>query len=205
MAASETKLVVFNLPSDVRDSEVKDLFRKFGKIRDYHVRDTSGRVYAFVEYEDPRDAEDALERRNDYHFAGKRLRVEFSRPPRREQPSAAYRVKVTGLPRTASWQDLKDFVRGGGGDVRFTEVEGTTGIAGFSSMGDMEKTIRECDDTKFRARNGDTAYVRVKEDRGGRSESRGRSRSGDKKRSASRHSRPVSKSKKRSASRSRRR
>merc|ERR1712112_87054 len=47
---------------------------------------------------------------------------------------------------------------------RFTEVEGTTGIAGFSSMGDMEKTIRECDDTKFRARNGDTAYVRVKED-----------------------------------------
>jgi len=181
---SGCKLVVFNLPEDVRESQVKDLFRKFGYMREIRLRQNRGATNAFIEYEDPRDAEEALDRRNDYSFAGKRLRVEHSRPPpRKEAPmmrDAAYRVKVTGLPRTASWQDLKDFMRAGG-DVRFTDVEGNgIGTAGFSSNAEMDRAIRELDDTKFRARNGDTAYVRVKEDgHGSRHGDDGRGRGGD--------------------------
>jgi len=221
--SNSTKLAVFNLPVDVRESQVKELFRKFGRMREMILRQNRGATYAFIEFDDPRDAEDALDRRNDYSFAGKRLRVEYSRPPpRKEAPmmkDAFYRVKVTGLPRTASWQDLKDFMRAGG-DVRFTDVEGGVGTAGFSSNVEMERAIRELDDTKFRARNGDTAYVRVKEDmsyndehggRGGesrrddrRSESRGRSHGRNRSRSRGRSgSAAYHASKPRSYSRSR--
>lgn len=198
MASSNTKLAVFNLPTDVRDSELKDLFRSYGKLRDYHIRENRGSTMAFVEFDEPRDAEDALDARNDYSFAGRRLRVEFARP---QGPSglggppgagaggggggvggganrdAPYRVKVTGLPRSASWQDLKDFMRAGG-DVKHTDVEGGVGIAGFNSRSEMDRAVRELDDTKFRARNGDSAYVRVREDgKSSKSRSRRRSRS----------------------------
>jgi len=122
--------------------------------------------------------------------------------------SGFHRVKITGLPRSASWQDLKDFMRAGG-DVRFTEVEtGGMGYAGFSSSTEMERAIRELDDTKFRARNGDSAYVRVKSEfersrsrsrsRGRRSPSRGRRRSQNRRRSPSGPRRQRSPSRRRS-------
>ncbi len=67
--------------------------------------------------EDPRDASEAVRRRDGYEFNGSRMRVEIAkggtgrahenfRPP----PSRGFRVTVKGLPRGASWQDLK--VRG---------------------------------------------------------------------------------------------
>ena len=61
--------------------------------------------------DDPRDAEEAVRRRDGYDFYGYRLRVEVARggsglraPPAR---STGFRCLVKGLPRTASWQDLK--------------------------------------------------------------------------------------------------
>ena len=58
----------------------------------------------------PRDAEDAIRRRDGYELGGFRIRVEQAKggfvstssrgPPRRGQ----FRVRVTGLPVSASWQ-----------------------------------------------------------------------------------------------------
>ena len=50
---------VENLPSDVRERELEDLFDKYGKIRDIDVR--RGGI-AFVDFDDDRDAEDAVRR-----------------------------------------------------------------------------------------------------------------------------------------------
>ena len=68
-----------------------------------------------VEY---RDADDAIRGRDGYSFDGYRLRVESPRgngprmgrgggPP----PHGKYRVLISGLPNTGSWQDLKDHMR----------------------------------------------------------------------------------------------
>ncbi|XP_061376235.1 serine/arginine-rich splicing factor SR30-like [Gastrolobium bilobum] len=96
--------------------------------------------YAFVEFEDARDAEDAIHYRDGYNFDGFRLRVELAHGGRGYSSSvdryssysgssgghgvsrrSDYRVLVTGLPPSASWQALKDHMRRAG-DVCFSQV-----------------------------------------------------------------------------------
>lgn len=57
-----SRIYIGNLPSDVRKEEVEKLFDKYGPIRALDVklsRDGRGPAYAFLEYQDPRDADDA--------------------------------------------------------------------------------------------------------------------------------------------------
>lgn len=68
-------------------------------------------------------------------------------PPRRSD----YRVMVSGLPPTGSWQDLKDHMRDAG-DVQFTDVfKDGTGIVEFSRYDDMKYALKHLDDSKFRS------------------------------------------------------
>lgn len=147
----------------------------------------------------------------DMSFFGNRLRVEVShgggRGYYRSRGSATYgmsrrteyRVIVTGLPNSCSWQDLKDHMRKAG-DVTFAQVmrdrDGMMGLVDYASYEDMKHAIRKLDDSEFR-NPFDKAYIRVREDRGGRysvsrslsmsrSRSRSRSRSGTRSRSRSR-------------------
>ena len=62
-------------------------------------------------------------------------------------------VMVTNLPRSTSWQDLKDFFRKAG-DVVYTDVNNNTGdgIVEFSNREDMETAIDKLDDTEFKNR-----------------------------------------------------
>mmetsp|Transcript_8645 Transcript_8645/g.25961 ORF Transcript_8645/g.25961 Transcript_8645/m.25961 type:complete len:305 (+) Transcript_8645:177-1091(+) len=71
---------VGNLPPDVKEKEVDDLFYKYGRIKFIDLK-TPMRppAFAFVEFEDPRDAEDAARGRDGYDFYGSRLRVEIAR------------------------------------------------------------------------------------------------------------------------------
>mmetsp|Transcript_6977 Transcript_6977/g.13002 ORF Transcript_6977/g.13002 Transcript_6977/m.13002 type:complete len:312 (+) Transcript_6977:375-1310(+) len=74
------KIYIGNLPMDVRESEIEDMYKKFGPIVRIDLK-TPNRppAYAFVEYEDERDAEDALRETNGKKFGRDYLRVEFSR------------------------------------------------------------------------------------------------------------------------------
>jgi arginine/serine-rich splicing factor 1/9 len=115
-----------------------------------------------------------------------------------------YRVIVTGLPSSASWQDLKDHMRRAG-DVCFAQVfrdgNGTMGIVDFTNYDDMKYAIRKLDDSEFR-NPFSRSFIRVKEDKGyglRRSESNSRSRS----RSGSGAKSPRSRSNSRSLSNSR--
>ncbi|XWS58152.1 hypothetical protein CRYUN_Cryun08bG0010300 [Craigia yunnanensis] len=184
MSRSSCTLYVGNLPGDTRMREVEDLFYKYGPIVDIDLKiPPRPPGYAFVEFEDPRDAEDAIRGRDGYNFDGNRLRVELAHGGRRPSSSvdrhssysgsssrgpsrhSDYRVLVTGLPSSASWQDLKDHMRKAG-DVGFSQVfrdrGGMKGIVDYTNYDDMKYAIRKLDDSEFRNAFG-RAYIRVKE------------------------------------------
>ncbi|XVF57525.1 hypothetical protein PTKIN_Ptkin06aG0212500 [Pterospermum kingtungense] len=183
MGRSSRTLYVGNLPGDTRMREVEDLFYKYGPIVDIDLKiPPRPPGYAFVEFEDPRDAEDAIRGRDGYNFDGYRLRVELAHGGRRPLSSdrygsyggsssrgpsrhSDYRVLVTGLPSSASWQDLKDHMRKAG-DVCFSQVfrdrGGMTGIVDYTNYDDMKYAIRKLDDSEFRNAFG-RAHIRVKE------------------------------------------
>ncbi|KAL5218625.1 hypothetical protein ABZP36_019309 [Zizania latifolia] len=218
-------IYVGNLPGDIREREVEDIFYKYGRIVDIDLKiPPRPPGYAFVEFEDPRDAEDAVAGRDGYNFDGHRLRVEpahggrgnsssYDRPNsfagggrRGVSRHSEFRVLVTGLPSSASWQDLKDHMRKAG-DVCFSEVyrenSGTVGIVDYTNYDDMKYAIKKLDDSEFKNAFSHS-HIRVKEYDAKRARSYSRSRSPSRSRSRSK-SRSLSKSPRarRSVSRSR--
>lgn len=180
VVANDGRVYVGNLPSSVREKDLDDLFFRYGRIRSIDIKNQRGVIpFAFVEFEDPRDAEDAVFGRNGYDFGDCRLRVEFPRsirgrgggmggsrgrfgPPSRRSD---FRVIVTGLPPSGSWQDLKDHMREAG-DVCYADVQKDgTGVVEFLRKEDMDYAIRKLDDSKFRSHEGETSYIRVQPDR----------------------------------------
>ncbi|XP_057439270.1 serine/arginine-rich splicing factor SR34B isoform X1 [Lotus japonicus] len=216
---------VGNLPGDIREREVEDLFYKYGNITHIDLKvPPRPPGYAFVEFEDTQDAEDAIRGRDGYDFDGHRLRVELAHGGRGNSSSrdrysshssgrggrgvsrrSEYRVLVSGLPSSASWQDLKDHMRKAG-DVCFSQVfhdgRGTTGIVDYTNHDDMKYAVKKLDDSEFRNAFS-RGYVRVRQydsrrdsrsPSGGPSHSRGRSYSRSRSRSRS-YSRGRSESK----------
>lgn len=166
-----------------------------------------------------RDADDAVKARDGYDYDGYRLRVEFPRGGGRSDPRTAgrnprdcsnsregsrnanrgpptkrsqYRVLVTGLPPSGSWQDLKDHMREAG-DVCFADTyKDGTGVVEFLRQEDMRYAIKKLDDSRFRSHEvvelihfpislhtvyltllrfkiylqGEVTYIRVREDPG---------------------------------------
>ncbi|KAF0683866.1 Aste57867_24092 [Aphanomyces stellatus] len=222
-----TRVYVGNLPMNIRTRELDDLFYKYGRIRDIDIKQPSRPpAFAFIEFEDSRDADDAIRGRDGYEFDGQRLRVERTtgggrrsggggdrdRDRDRERDtkgfgrnlmgSGKYSVDVTGLPDSCAWQDLKDFMRKIG-DVIFAKVDKKGGgFVEFTNREDMLRAVSKFDDTELKTRT-ETATIRVKEahyleKKGGRS--RSRSRSPRRRRS---YSRSYSRSRSRSSSRGR--
>lgn len=175
-----------------------------------------GAPFAFIEFEDPRDAEDAILAKDGTIFDGYRIRVESPRGTERGRGGVplfgkdarggdrnggrydrdsqyggrrggggggrgpppgqrtGYRVSVSGLPPTGSWQDLKDHFREVG-DVIYTDVfRDGMGVVEFSRRDSIRTAVKHLDDSKFRSHEGESSYIRVKEDsaRGSRSRSR---------------------------------
>lgn len=65
------------------------------------------------------------------------------------QRGTQYRVQVSNLPPSISWQDLKDFLRDGG-DVAHADVDRRgNGVASFATFDDMERAIHKLDDTEL--------------------------------------------------------
>ncbi|KAL4096294.1 hypothetical protein PRIC1_009655 [Phytophthora ramorum] len=208
---SGTRVYVGNLPMDIRTREVEDIFYKYGRIRDIDVKFPSRPpAFAFVDFEDARDAEDAIRGRDGYEYDGGRLRVEAANGGRREpaaRVSARYprnirgpgdfTVEVSNLPPRVSWQDLKDFMRKAG-DVVFTEVDNHGGgVVEYSNKRDMKYAVEKLDDSEFRGRS-ENSIVRVRAANRGRSNSRSNSRSKSRSNSRSRATKKRSRSRSKS-------
>ncbi|XP_042452519.1 serine/arginine-rich splicing factor SR34B-like isoform X2 [Zingiber officinale] len=192
-------LYVGNLPIDIRESEVEDLFRKYGHIVEIQLKNPPRPPgYCFVEFESSRDAEDAVRGRDGYEFDGQRLRVEVAHGGRGQSfpvgrgsrrgggenkfgasHRSEYRVIVRGLPSSASWQDLKDHMRKAG-DVCFAQIyrdgDGVMGLVDYTNSEDMKYAIRKLDDTEFK-NPFSRSYIRVKSYERSMSRSRSPSRS----------------------------
>nr|CUU99251.1 hypothetical transcript [Hymenolepis microstoma] len=111
--------------------------------------------------------EDAVRDCDGYKLNGYALRVEFPRASnngfrrggaapgfsRGSGPSrrSDYRVLVTNLPPSGSWQDLKDHMREAG-DVGFADVfKDGSGVVEFLRYEDMKYALKKLDDSKFRS------------------------------------------------------
>lgn len=69
-----TQIYIGELTRSVSPKYLEREFAKFGKITNFSFK---GR-FAFVDYEDPKDAEKAVDRMNNERFEDARLRVEFA-------------------------------------------------------------------------------------------------------------------------------
>ncbi|KAK1441862.1 hypothetical protein BgAZ_501940 [Babesia gibsoni] len=75
------KVYIGNLNPEATVEDVESLFAKFGKITNVWVaRRPPG--FAFVTFEDTRDASDAIEELDGTDFRGQNLKVELSKGPR---------------------------------------------------------------------------------------------------------------------------
>ena len=183
--SNEYKVYVGNLPDHIRFRDLKDLFYKYGKVVDVDLHHRRGATFAFVQFEDIRDAEDAVTERDGYPFEGFNIRVEFphsSSRGRGGRPGGyrgsgggrfgnrpkGHQLMVSGLPPTGSWQDLKDHFRHAGNVIYANVYHDGTGMVEFSRYEHMKRAVRELDDSKFRSHEGDTSYIRVKEARSSR-------------------------------------
>ncbi|PAV76291.1 hypothetical protein WR25_16951 isoform B [Diploscapter pachys] len=216
--APSAKVFCGNLPNDIRQKEVEDIFEKYGKIRSVDIKGGRGPLYAFIEFDDSRDAEDAVRGRDGYDYDGRRLRVEFTKSagPRggggrfdrdsrggRGDPGrgpsgkrTGFRVSISGLPLSGSWQDLKDHMREVGEVVYADVFKDGTCVVEYARYEDVKYAMKKLDDTKFRSHEGETSYIRVKESSSsggggggsgsGRGGSRDRSRSPDDRRGGGR-------------------
>jgi len=80
------------LPSDARPRDLEDLFYKYGRI----VRCDVKIGYGFVEFEDRRDAEDALRELDGATLLGRTIAVEWARGSRRSDTDACFRCGAAG-------------------------------------------------------------------------------------------------------------
>ncbi|KAI8363135.1 hypothetical protein B0O80DRAFT_379208 [Mortierella sp. GBAus27b] len=79
--SSSKTLYVGNIPYSFREGEVESMFKKFGPIVkvtvviDQYTGRNKG--FAFVEYEERKDAEEALEQYNGFDVQGRRLKLDW--------------------------------------------------------------------------------------------------------------------------------
>ena len=203
MPRYDYKVYIGNLPDDVSEREVDKLLKSYGRFDNIVLKGN----YAFVEFEDSRDAEDCVKDLDGAREFGNRLRLEHAKdsklssrrrsPPRRRgNPpgrKTGYRVIVENMSTKTSWQDLKDFMRQCG-EITYTNAHHQRpgeGIVEFGSKDDMDYALDKLDDAEL-----DGKRIRLIEEKR-RSPSRSRSRS------RRRRSRTRSKSRSKSRSRSR--
>jgi len=204
MSGRGCRIYIGNLAKDVRAKDVERKFEKFGRIRDVLVK----YGYGFVEYDDSRDAEDAVHEMDGRDLLGERVQVEIARGTRRDRSRdrrrgsrapwmdkygppqrTKYKVIVENLSTRVSWQDLKDVVRRAG-EVTYADAHKgrkNEGVLEFLTRRDMEKAIEKFDGHEMNGR----AIKMIDTTR--RSRSRSRSRSRRRSRSRSRRSRSRSK------------
>ena len=74
------KIFIAKLSSNLREDDLKYYFRKYGHIRNLQLR----KGYAFIEYDDYKDAEDAIHEMDGKKIEGQRIKVQAARGRRRD-------------------------------------------------------------------------------------------------------------------------
>lgn len=94
----KSRVYVGGLPYDVRERDLEKFFRGFGRLEDIIIKNG----YGFIDFEDDRDADDAVHELNGKKLCGQRVTIE----------------RATGRPRGFDRRRYGDYGGGGGGDRR---------------------------------------------------------------------------------------
>eukprot|EP01083_Nonionella_stella_P088116 245393_1 len=155
------KIYCANISRHAREKDIGHLFEDAGRIASLEHKGN----FAFIEYENEAAAEHAIRRFHDHDFMGKRLIVKPYRyrggdfrynpdaapnPAKFRGPrSVSYRLYITGLDDSTSWQDVKDFARTGGRSVCYTDVytrhNKKEGVIEYYRREDFEYALRYLD------------------------------------------------------------
>lgn len=212
-----SRVYVGGLPYGTTERDLERFFRGYGRMRDVLIKNG----YGFVEFDDYRDADDAVYELNGKKLLGERVTVERARgtPRGRDQWSSRsdhrsherygpptrtnYRLIVENLSSRISWQDLKDYMRQAG-EVTYADAHKqhrNEGVVEFASYSDLKNAIEKLDDTELNGRRIRLVEDKKRSRRSGSYSSRSRSRSRSQRRSRSRsRSRRSSRSKSKSRS-----
>lgn len=219
MSRGGTRVYFGRLPRDTRERDLERFVRGFGRIREVSIK----LGYGFVEFDDPRDADDCVYDLNGRELLGERVLVEHAKNPSRTMdygyrssaPSSnsrpqrrgrtpplrtEHRLAVENLSSRINWQDLKEYISKAG-EVTFADAHKRRqgeGVVEFASKEDMKNALKKLDDTELNGRRIRLKIEKVKAFSSRRSRSRSRSKS-PKRRKRS-HSRSRSRSKSRSKS-----
>ncbi|KAK7133008.1 hypothetical protein R3I94_015034 [Phoxinus phoxinus] len=212
---SGCRIFIGRLNPSAREKDVERFFKGYGRIRDIDLK----RGFGFVEFDDPRDAEDAVYELDGKELCNERVTIEHARvrlrggrggrrfpgrysrgsqDSRRNPPPmrTENRLIVENLSSRVSWQDLKDFMRQAG-EVTFADAHRpklNEGVVEFASHNDLKNAMEKLSGKEINGR-------KIKLVEASRKKSRTRSRSSNSSRSRSR-SRGRSASRSRSRSRS---
>lgn len=145
-----SRIFIGRVDARTRAEDIEDAFKVFGRINRFDFKGS----FAFIEYEDVRDAEDAIKDMNGRKVDSSTIVVEMARgKPRAEGEStfkprsSGFRVTVEGISGDTSWQDLKDFARTCARPI-YTNVENgrdgeKVGVIEFETEDDMDRAIRQ--------------------------------------------------------------
>ncbi|NP_001396762.1 serine/arginine-rich splicing factor 5 isoform 3 [Mus musculus] len=219
---SGCRVFIGRLNPAAREKDVERFFKGYGRIRDIDLK----RGFGF-EFEDPRDADDAVYELDGKELCSERVTIEHararsrggrgrgrysdrfsSRRPRNDRRNAPpvrteNRLIVENLSSRVSWQDLKDFMRQAG-EVTFADAHRpklNEGVVEFASYGDLKNAIEKLSGKEINGRK--IKLIEGSKRHRSRSRSRSRTRSSSRSRSRSRSRRSKSYSRSRSRSRSR--
>uniref|UniRef100_A0A0C9PNF3 B52_3 protein n=1 Tax=Fopius arisanus TaxID=64838 RepID=A0A0C9PNF3_9HYME len=95
-----TRVYVGGLPYGTRERDLERFFRGYGRFRDVLIKNG----YGFVEFDDYRDADDAVYELNGKELLGERVAVEIAR-------GVSGRRGDRGYGRSRSWRDNRDDMR----------------------------------------------------------------------------------------------
>lgn len=98
---SATRVYVGNLYHDTRERDLEKFFKGYGRLRDVFLKNG----YGFVEFEDPRDADDAVYELNGRELLGERVTVEHARGPSRNRRGFGGGDRFYGRERRPAWLD----------------------------------------------------------------------------------------------------
>jgi RNA recognition motif-containing protein len=166
---------VGNISPQVSNKDLEETLAKYGTIISINIKNN----YAFVEYKDPKDADEAILGLNGFDYHGKVLNVEPSnsngkkgrndyRYPRKRNPhskfspprNSDFRLIIENIPPNCNWKDLKDHFRCVGevcfSDVRRNRSGKEYGVVEFKYFNEMKIAIRDMDQTKM---HGFTIYI----------------------------------------------
>jgi len=134
--ADGCRVYLGRIPLDIKEREIEKFFKNYGTVKNVNIK--TG--FAFLEFDDKRDAEDAAYDLDGKEFLGGRVAVEIAKGIDRrverdrngsygreygggsssrgggrsefERPyNTQYRVTVEGLSTRTNWRDLKDYFR----------------------------------------------------------------------------------------------